>query len=234
MDQAAARELVRQVPHWHHAFEIAPGVETPGSYHPEFVWNKLGLPDCLDGQRALDIGPSDGFYTKKLIEAGADTVAVDYRPKWAHGFWVMERCLDREIEYHHAHIYDIPSLGIGRFDIVLMLGVLYHVSDMLRACSIARLVCRGQLFVETHVDETLGSEPAARYATGKSCMGDLSNFWLPNIACVRALLDDAGFKIERTETWGSRALFACRPVGTTYGKANIVHDVLGSKVIGVA
>src|SRR5206468_7494345 len=114
-----ARQLVGQVEQWHHRFEIFPNVVTPGTYDPRFLWDLLRLPERLDGQRALDIGACDGYYTKRLSDAGASVVAVDYRAKQAAGFWVMERCSDYQFDYRHANVYELDSAELGRFDIVL-------------------------------------------------------------------------------------------------------------------
>lgn len=205
LSRADAAALVAQVGRWHHSFEIYPGVETPGVYNPEEIWRRLALPSSLSGQRVLDIGPSDGFYTKKVLEAGAEVVAVDYRAKSAHGFWVMEKCLGRDVEYHHVNFYGIPALDLGQFDIVLFLGVIYHLPDMALAMHIVRNLCRGICFVESHV-ETLGSEPLARYLPAKSLSNDITNFWAPNVACLEAMMTDVGIGLRRTETWGSRVL----------------------------
>ena len=43
-DQDRARATVSKVPHWHHKFEVYPGVVTPGSYDPQFLLENC---DCL-------------------------------------------------------------------------------------------------------------------------------------------------------------------------------------------
>ncbi len=61
-DRARAQTIVSKVPHWHHKFEVFPGVVTPGSYDPRFMLEKLQLPEDMTGMLVLDIGPSDGFF----------------------------------------------------------------------------------------------------------------------------------------------------------------------------
>ena|SRR5688572_9354533 len=102
-----ARALVASVPAWHHRFEIAPGVITPGTYDPNFLLDKLALPKDLTGRRVLDIGPSDGFFSLNLRQRGAQVVAVDYRPKEMHGFGVMERISGLDFDYRQGNLYDI-------------------------------------------------------------------------------------------------------------------------------
>ncbi|WP_216073469.1 hypothetical protein, partial [Acinetobacter baumannii] len=62
-DRAKIQEMLSGVRRWHHKFEIIPGIVTPGSYDPQFMLEKLQLPTDMRGMRALDIGPSDGFFS---------------------------------------------------------------------------------------------------------------------------------------------------------------------------
>ncbi|HEV2805082.1 MAG TPA: methyltransferase domain-containing protein [Chthoniobacterales bacterium] len=211
LSQRQAEELVRSVPAWHHRFEIAPGVVTPGSYDPNFLLEKLALPDDLSGQRILDIGPSDGFFSLHFRRRGAEVVAVDYRPKDMHGFGVMERISGLDFDYRQANVYDINERSFGTFSIVLFFGVLYHLPDMLKALWIVRSVCRGQMFLETHSANDLGSDqPVARYYRENTLNNDVSNFWSPNTRCVRDMLHDSAFDVERDEAFGDRYFAACR------------------------
>lgn len=207
-----AQQLIACVPAWHHRFEIAPGVVTPGAYDPAFLWEKMALPEDLSGKRALDVGPADGFFSLQLKRRGADVVAVDYRPKDAHGFEVMERLSRFTFEYHQANFYDISAARFGTFDIVLFLGVLYHLPDMLRALALLRTVCNGVMFLETHCANDLPFNTAlARYYRSDTLNGDVTNFWSPNSACIADMLHDASFDIQRSETWENRYFGVCRP-----------------------
>ena len=95
-----ARALVASVSHWHHRFEIYPGLVTPGTYDPTFLLDKTRLAADLRGLRVLDIGTSDGFFALQLARRGAEVIAIDYRGKQDHGYYVMERLNPIQIEYH--------------------------------------------------------------------------------------------------------------------------------------
>lgn len=197
-----AQGLVASVPAWHHRFEISPGVVTPGSYDPEFLWNKMRLPQDMQGARILDIGPSDGFFSLKLRRCGAEVVSVDYRPKELHGFGIMERLSGLDFDYRQANVYDIEPGSFGTFNAVLFFGVLYHLPDMIRALSLVRNVCKGEMFLETHCTADLTPGIAeARYYRERTLNNDLTNFWAPNVACLRAMLYDCAFDIDHDETW---------------------------------
>jgi tRNA (mo5U34)-methyltransferase len=151
----------------------------------------------------LDIGASDGFYTRKMDMLGGKVTAVDFRSKEAHG----RSFTAKSFVTKHCNIYDINVDEAGQSDLVLFLGVLYHLPDMIRAFHKVRSLCRSTLLLETHSDNDFCKDiPAARYYKAASLAGDITNFWSPNAACVLDVLHDAGFDVVRHETWGDRLL----------------------------
>ncbi|HEX5069243.1 MAG TPA: hypothetical protein VFV78_03425, partial [Vicinamibacterales bacterium] len=70
MDEVEARRMVAGIAHWHHRFEIWPGVVTPGTYDPQFLFDKLHLPADMTDARVLDVGPSDGFFSMQMARRG--------------------------------------------------------------------------------------------------------------------------------------------------------------------
>lgn len=227
-----AKMLVASVPHWHHTFEIFPGLVTPGAYDPSFLLAKAGLPSDLRGLRVLDIGTSDGYFALELTRRGAAVVALDYRNKHDHGFHVMERLNSVDIEYHRMNVYELAEKSLGTFDIVLFMGVLYHLPDMIRALHIVRQCCRGKLYVETHSENEFCRDiPAARYYRGSTLANDHTNFWAPNRLCVLDMLQDTGFDVERDEAWGDRLLAVANAVeadGLRRQKMDFGYGLIGT------
>ncbi len=218
MTRERAIELVASRPWWYHKFEIYPGVVTPGVYDPGSMWAQLGLADDLTGCQILEIGPADGYFTKQMTMRGATVTAYDYAAKDFYGFAIMEMLHGAPFNFVHGTIYDIERFDLTQFDIVLCLGVLYHLPDMVRAMHLLRRLCKDRLIVETVVAVNLGDEPTARYHPAASFNQDYTNFWSPNMACVEAILTDVGFTLERCQLLSSgtlthdsgRALFDCR------------------------
>ena len=207
VDRDEAQAIVSRVPHWHHKFEVFPGVVTPGTYDPQFMLDKLRLPDDMTGMRALDIGPSDGFFSMSMARRGALVTAIDYRAKDGHGFGATEQLTGLRFDYRQMNLYDVPRSDIGEFDVVLFLGVLYHLPDMMRALDIVAGLCRDRLFVETQYEPELVPDlPVARYYAASTLADDITNFWVPNKECLFAMLRDTGFQINRDDGWGSRLL----------------------------
>lgn len=220
IDMAEARATIAGVSRWHHRFEILPGLITPGSYDPRFLLEKLALPDDMRGIRALDIGPSDGFFSMSMALRGAEVTAIDYRAKDAHGFAVMERLAGLTFDYRQMNLYDVNPEEMGAFDVVLFLGVLYHLPDMMRALDIVTRLCGGRLLIETQCEPDLMAGVAvARYCEARTLAGDITNFWVPNRECVHAMLRDIGFQVDREEGWGERLLVdTSRKAGSETGK----------------
>ena len=82
---------------------------------------------------------------------------------------------------------------IGRFDVVLFLGVLYHLKHPWPVLERVASVCDGLLIVETHADLLDLRRPAMALYPGAELSGDASNWWGPNVAALTAMLREEGF-----------------------------------------
>ncbi len=210
MDIQAARQLITKRPHWYHRFEIFPGVITPGVYDPSGTLHELKLAPDLKGKTVLEIGPAEGYFTKKLSERGAEVTAVDYAPKYHHGFGYMEEASGRQFHFIQSNVYDLEKTGLETFDIVLCLGVLYHLPDPVRALWTLRKFVKEQFILETLICREHEDEPFAKYLPWDSSNGDITNFWSPNPKCTQMMLEDAGFIVEKVWLNDTRGMFHCR------------------------
>jgi tRNA (mo5U34)-methyltransferase len=229
-DVQQIRDLLASVPAWHHIMEFPFGLRSPGAYDPTDLLQRLGL-GRLDGLRVLDIGARDGFFSFACERLGAEVVAVDHSAPELTGFPVARQIYGSHVEYVQANVYDLtPEQLGGTFDVVLFLGVLYHLRHPLLALDRVRQLCRGQLWLETLVCDSglfTGYETRERNGTLAANLRDLpfaqflpvarfhsdpTNKWVPNTACVRALLEDALFEPEHVEAWGDRALVRARAI----------------------
>lgn len=210
MDRAAAEAQVAGYGYWYHRIEVSPGVVTPGINDSPRSLAALGLDDDLRGKTVLDIGTRDGFFAFECERRGADVLAVDYLPAESTGFGIASRLLGSRVRYLHENIYNLKPDTLGTFDVVLMLGLLYHLPDLIRALSTVRALCRSELYLETHVaDEDypdLASVPAAIFCLGDSLNADPTNYWAPTTACVNAMLVECGFTVEQVTRLGNRSI----------------------------
>jgi tRNA (mo5U34)-methyltransferase len=118
---------------------------------------------------------------------------------WLHENWGKEpfefarRVLASNVEDMTIDVLELDPARVGTFDIAFFLGVLYHMRDPLLALERVASVCNELLIVTTSVDMISVERPAAAFYPGDTLGGDPTNWWGPNPACVRAMLDEVGF-----------------------------------------
>jgi tRNA (mo5U34)-methyltransferase len=220
--QSAGGAAVARLGPWFHNLHLPGGRQTapdhPLGDFPAFKWEQIAphLPADLRGRRALDIGCNAGFYTFELARRGAEVTAVDVdehylrQARWAAG----ELGLADRIVLVQLGVYELAQLAAEPFDVVLFLGVLYHLRHPLLALEIVAQLTRGSLVVQTLTmpgEERVQAPPDmpidAREqltAAGWPAMafvehelaGDPTNWWAPNAACVEAMLRSCGLEIR--------------------------------------
>jgi tRNA (mo5U34)-methyltransferase len=208
-DRESAIRLIAGRP-WHHDFEIIPGVRTGGAYDPGALWAELDLPANLSGLRLADVGASNGFFSFEARKRGAEVVAFDIRHKDNSGFGLLQHINGMtDITHCHANVLDVTPELYGRFDVVLALGLLYHVSDPYLALSRCAGLARRRLFIESHCIDTTGAPEAdgdpimrffadpTRFPDYGHLNGDRSNFWGFTSECLRRMVEDVGFAVRR-------------------------------------
>jgi tRNA (mo5U34)-methyltransferase len=219
-----ALDAIAAYTNWYHRIELAPGVVTPGTNDSDSVLEMLDLPFSLRGKRVLDIGTRDGYFAFEAEKRGAEVLAVDYVPAAATGFALAAEILQSRVTYVQENIYNCTPERFGKFDIVFMLGLLYHLRDPLGALDILHDLCTDQAFIETYVcddqifladgttvplaavDSRLPATPLMAFLPGMSLNADPTNFWAPNTSCVKAMLREANFKVLAVKRVENRAI----------------------------
>jgi tRNA (mo5U34)-methyltransferase len=190
---------------WWHSIDLGHGIVTPGRTNLPDKVDYIGLPDDLTGRSVLDVGAWDGLLSFEAERRGAQrVVAVDSfcwnGPGWGTkaGFDLARRALGSKVEDREVEVVDLSPDLVGVFDVVLFLGVLYHLTDPLRALQSIFSVTGSHLIMETHVDLTACPYPAMRFYPSGQLSGDPTSFWGPNPAAVEAMLRWVGFRrVER-------------------------------------
>jgi tRNA (mo5U34)-methyltransferase len=238
MDRETADRLVSSF-RWHHDFEIVPGTRTRGSYDPASLYRQLRLPEDLTGVRLADVGASNGYFSFQARKNGADVTAFDYRHRDNSGFALAQHLNGMsEIPHHQVNVLHLTAAQYGTFDIVLALGLLYHVSDpYLGLCNCASL-CKGVFYLQSYcIDREVGwrmrrqpimrfiSDPL-RFPQHSGGNTDRSNFWGFTSTCLERMIEDVGFRIDRTEVTGDRVLIRSTRVLGDPGKLrlNLAHQ----------
>jgi tRNA (mo5U34)-methyltransferase len=189
---------------WYHSIELPGGRVIPGFQSIDRLRTRIAqfpIPDDLRGQRVLDIGAWDGWFSFEMERRGAEVVAVDATPH--ERFRVARELLGSKVDYRVADVCRLAPAEIGYFDIVLFLGVLYHLKHPLLALEKVCELSTGMVCVESFVTDD-GSDPDARpvmefYETTELC-GQFDNWVGPNVACLLAMCRTAGFASVHLES----------------------------------
>ena len=243
------QQQLATVQHWYHRIEVAPGITTPGVHDSPSALKLLQLPNDCRGLRALDIGARDGFFSFELEKRGAKVLAIDYVPETQTGFAVARNLLGSQVQFELANVYDLQPDRYGTFDLVLFLGVLYHLRNPLLALDRVRSVCKDRMWLESYVidhsvlDPSTGkfrelrefapglvSSPIMQFYPREELNKDFTNWWGPNMACLKGLAEAAGFSIERELLHGERGLLQCRAKDDV--RLNYFRDIESSVVPG--
>jgi tRNA (mo5U34)-methyltransferase len=213
------RTRVEELGPWFHNLNLD-GVSTaPGHFlgdYPAVKWRQFAdqVPEDLSGSTVLDIGCNAGFYSLEMKRRGAErVVGIDSEEEYlAQGRFAAE-VSGLEIEFKRLSVYDVASLG-ERFDIVLFMGVLYHLRHPLLALDLVHEHVAGDLLIfQSMIRGSTEIAPLAEnydfwtndqfdqpgypklHFIEHRFANDPTNWWIPNRACVEAMLRSSGFEI---------------------------------------
>jgi tRNA (mo5U34)-methyltransferase len=222
---------------WWHSFDLPDGRHIEGVNPIAGMQRRLAqfpIPEDLHGARVLDIGAWDGWFTFEMERRGADVVAIDCwdNPK----FHEMHAILHSKAAYKVMDVYDLTPAGVGRFDIVLFMGVLYHLKHPLlaleRVCAITTNLAVVDSFVlqeKLRAGEPVPKRPMIEFYENEEFGGQADNWCAPNLGCLMAMCRTAGFaRVEHRSMLEHSACVACfrkwEPVAKTGGPAPELFD----------
>jgi tRNA (mo5U34)-methyltransferase len=190
---------------WYHRMTLPGGIVTPGESDTSRGLPRLRLPERLDGLSVLDIGAWDGFYSFEAKRRGAARVLATDSYSWTGpgwgskaGFLLAREALGLEVEDLDIDVMELSPERVGRFDVVLLLGVLYHLKDPITAVERAASITDRLLIVETVTNLTWLPVPAARLFVGSELNDDDTNWWAMNAPALQALLKGTDFREVET------------------------------------
>jgi tRNA (mo5U34)-methyltransferase len=185
---------------WTHVIDLGNGIVTPGLWRPGSL-SAMGCPDDLRGMKVLDLCAADGAYSFQAERLGAASVLATDSFLWGGApgtskaaFDFAREVLNSRVESKYLEVLDHSPETAGVFDLVLFIGVLYHMRNPLLALERVFSVTGKQAIIESHVDMLDHSRPAMAFYPGDELNGDTSNWWGPNVAAVEAMLRVVGFQ----------------------------------------
>jgi tRNA (mo5U34)-methyltransferase len=202
-DLDALRAEVEQIKWWH-PIDLGGGLITPGIDVTPARLAEIKMPQDLSGLTVLDIGAWDGFFSFEAERRGARRVLATDSFCWDGGGWgtkrgfeLARRVLGSRVEDKWIQVLDLSPDTVGTFDVVLFLGILYHMKHPLLALERVSSVTKGQLIMQTQVDMLAVNRPAIAFYPENELGGDPTNWCGPNPAALQAMLETVGFrKIE--------------------------------------
>jgi len=212
-------QRIAELGDWFHNINLRGHPTAPHHFlgdYPANKWNgfSAAIPADLRGRTVLDIGCNGGFYSIEMKRRGADrVVAIDWDERYLAQARFAAEVSDLDIEFHRLSVYDIATLG-ERFDVVLFMGVLYHLrhpllaldllyahvtrdllvfQSMLRGADIVPAILPDYPFSERAIFDEPGY-PRLHFVEQRYT-GDQTNWWIPNRAAAEAMLRSAGYDI---------------------------------------
>lgn len=218
--QSTIEERIAELGPWFHNIRLE-GIQTAPTHflgdYPQVKFERFSdaIPQDLSGRTVLDIGCNAGFYSMEMKRRGADRVlGIDSDERYLAQARFAAEVLGLDVAFRQMSVWDVASLG-QRFDLVIFMGVLYHLRHPLLALDIIhehvardlllfQSMQRGAREVdpiepdydfrsEDHFDQP--GYPKMHFVEHRYAH-DETNWWIPNRACVEAMLRSSGFVIE--------------------------------------
>jgi tRNA (mo5U34)-methyltransferase len=217
------KERIQALGPWFHNINLNGVWTAPDHFLGDYPGDKFRrfashLPSNLAGKSVLDIGCNAGFYSLEMKRRGASRVlGIDSDDRYLAQARLAAEVLgyDDDVEFEKLDVYDVGAIG-EKFDLVIFMGVLYHLRHPLLALDLIREHVAADLLLFQSMQRgskyVLELEPDYEFAeTGiffessfpklhfieQQYSHDWTNWWVPNRACTEAMLRSAGFAIER-------------------------------------
>lgn len=184
--------------------------------YPEvkFARFRHALPPDMSGMTVLDIGCNAGFYSFEMKRRGAAYVlGIDTDEHYLRQARFIARTEGIEVDFRRLSVWQIATVGM-RFDLVIFMGVLYHLRHPLLALDLIHehvakdlLLFQSMLRGSSDIDEVAADYdfnaaapfddpgfPRLHFIEHRYAH-DQTNWWVPNRACAEAMLRSSGFRI---------------------------------------
>ncbi len=223
---------------WWHSFELPDGRVIEGVADLASLKHRLAqfpIPENLAGKRVLDIGAWDGWFSFEMERRGAAVTAVDC---WDNErFRYIHQELGSRVEYRILDVYDLDPSTLGKFDIVLFFGVLYHLKHPLIALEKVCAMTDGFAAIDSFVVIESATRkgrapelPTLEFYEIDEFGGQFDNWVGPNVECLLAFCRTAGFaRVDLRSVLESSACVACyrrwdpAPVSPRHAAPQLLH-----------
>lgn len=218
-DRAFEERVQREAQQLHsrfryHSIELPDGTILPGMQsidHLRWRLGLFGLPHDLSGKRVLDVGAWDGWFSFECERRGAEVVAVDCIR--LDTFLEAKERIGSKVEYLTLDVNELSAARLGTFDIVLFLGVLYHLRHPLLGLEKAVELSTDLVLVESFViaSEKRQIPAVMEFYERTELGGQLDNWCGPTLECLVAMCRSAGLaQVNVIDMTNQRASLVCK------------------------
>lgn len=211
--------IPKELSFWH-SVELPNGDITPGAKTLDFLKKEEEsvLEHCTFlNKTVLDVGAWDGYFSFAAERSGAKRVVASDWHCWVGDSWgkkasfdYIKKQLNSNVEEFICKAEEIPTDG-EKFDIVLLLGVTYHVKNPIALIERVSKLANDRVIIETEYSDDNNPKPLLYLITDDSLFNDNSNWNVPNLAGVKAMMEMAGLtdiKITKHSVHPERRIFA--------------------------
>jgi len=241
-----AERKIAELGPWFHNLHLPDGTQTAPGHKlgdfPKFKWEAIArhLPADLSGWKVLDIGCNAGFYSFELARRGADVLGIDVDERYLkQAEWAKEIFnLQNKVQFKYMQIYELLKFK-REFDLVLFMGVFYHLRYPLLALDIISNIFKKLLIFQTltmpgdvfllppenlNIDERYlmlnDNWPKMAFIENR-LEGDFTNWWALNNTCIEALMNSCGIKIIKKP---AHEIYMCEQI-PTFNKIMINNEL---------
>lgn len=147
------------------------------------------IPNLCGFRTALDAGCGVGYFSKFLVDLGYRVSAFDVREENIHE--AKRRC--SSVDFHIYNAEDPAIKDLGEFDLVLCVGLLYHLENLFLAIRNLSVLTGKILFLETMIDPTDRPTAILMNETGGNDQGVNNVAFIASVPCLIKMLYHAGF-----------------------------------------
>lgn len=245
-DESGLQRRIEELGPWFHNMRLGKVQTAPQHFlgdYPEVKFRSFreALPADMTGLSVLDIGCNGGFYSLEMKRRGAARVlGIDTDERYLNQARFAAEVTELDVCFKQMAVWDVAQLR-ERFDLVIFMGVLYHLRHPLLALDLIhehvakdmllfQSMQRGSDEIVPVAEDYEFYEPAPFDEPGYPKMHfierryshDETNWWVPNRACVEAMLRSSGFAIESQP---EEEVYVCRwkPVAVPPDGAHCVY-----------
>jgi tRNA (mo5U34)-methyltransferase len=212
-------QRITELGEWFHNIDLRGHATAPNHFlgdYPAIKWRRFAdaIPADLRGRTVLDVGCNAGFYSIEMKRRGADrVVGIDWDERYLNQAKFAAEVVGADVEFRRLSVYDVATFN-ERFDVVLFMGVLYHLrhpllaldllhehvtrdllvfQSMLRGSNAVASIAADYPFTATDIFSAPGY-PKLHFIEQRYAQ-DLTNWWIPNRAAAEAMLRSAGYAV---------------------------------------